>query len=98
MNLFRIGLNFIVVVVLNSIERMRNESVFLLCISLLCCSALCQQYLFQATQGSKAEQAEMMAKLQGQDVPEDKLESGEGAGVASEEGGKTEAPVAGKSD
>jgi MFS family permease len=98
MNLFRIGLNFIVVVVLNSIERMRNESVFLLCISLLCCSALCQQYLFQATQGSKAEQAEMMAELQGQDVPEDKLESGEGAGVASEEGGKTEAPVAGKSD
>ena len=56
---------------------MRNESVFLLCIALLCSAALCQQYLFQATQGSKEEQAEIMAELQGQELPVDKLESGE---------------------
>ena len=68
MNLFRIGLNLIVVVVLQQIEMMDNQTVFMLC-AMLGTAALCQQYLYQATSGTKQQQAEVVADLQGQELP-----------------------------
>ena len=68
MNLFRIGLNLIVVVVLQQIESMDNHTVFILCAMLLGTAGLCQQYLYQATSGTKAQQAEVVADLQGQEL------------------------------
>jgi len=75
MNLFRIGLNLIVVVVLQQIDSMENTTVFMLCAMLLGTATLCQQYLFQATTGTKAQQAEAVADLQGQELlPSDSLD------------------------
>ena len=68
MNLFRIGLNLIVVLVLQQIESMDNHTVFILCAMLLATAGLCQQYLYQATSGTKAQQAEVVADLQGQEL------------------------------
>jgi hypothetical protein len=61
-------LNLIVVLVLQQIESMDNHTVFILCAMLLATAGLCQQYLYQATSGTKAQQAEVVADLQGQEL------------------------------
>ena len=63
---------------------------FMLCAMLLGTAALCQQYLYQATSGTKQQQAEVVADLQGQELPatdagsndaEADVESGKAAGA-----------------
>ena len=96
MNIFRIGLNLIVVVVLHNIESMKNESVFLLCIMLLITATLCQHYLFEATSGTKEEQAEMMAELQGQEVPQ--IDEGDDLDAAEDGTAANSQQTSGKGD
>ena len=91
MNLFRIGLNLIVVVVLQQIEMMDNQTVFMLCAMLLGTAALCQQYLYQATSGTKQQQAEVVADLQGQELPATDAESNDVEAVDVESGKSTRA-------
>ena len=94
MNLFRIGLNLIVVVVLQQIEMMDNQTVFMLCAMLLGTAALCQQYLYQATSGTKQQQAEVVADLQGQELPATDAESNDVEEADVESGKSTGADVA----
>ena len=96
MNIFRIGLNLIVVVVLHNIESMKNESVFLLCIMLLITATLCQHYLHEATSGTKEEQAEMMAELQGQEAPE--IDEGDDLDAAEDGTAANSQQTSGKGD
>lgn len=54
MNIFRMGLNFIVVIVLANIDSLTEDTVFMLCCLLLSAAAVAQHRLFRLTSGAAA--------------------------------------------
>ena len=67
MNLYRVGLNLFVILVLVNIDDMDNTTVFIISLFLLLVALICQHNLLAASTGTKDAQAQAIAELQGQD-------------------------------
>jgi MFS family permease len=63
MNVFRIGLNFIVVLTLININALATDTVFLLCTFLLTVAVLCQHRLFVLVEQNKTVEQRSLAGL-----------------------------------
>jgi MFS family permease len=72
MNIFRIGLNFIVVSMLWHIDKMSNNMVLGCCVFLLLASAVCQQMLGEVTvAGTKEDQKAALSGMEGVNLVSD---------------------------
>ncbi len=71
MNVFRVGLNLIVVVTLINIDALATDTVFLLCTLLLTLAVLCQHRLFVlAEQNSTVEERQKAGLEVGEEMDE----------------------------
>ena len=100
MNVFRVGLNIIVVTVLYNIEALSHRKIFSSCAILLAMGAMCVHLLYQVTQGNKSSMAAALSELGGQDadanegggdVENPKKDDGGGAAAAKAVKAKVEA-------
>ena len=108
MNIFRIGLNFIVIAMLYHVDMLTHRRMFLSIALLLAMGGVCTHLLAMATSGSKASQAAALTELAGQDVDDATIEfsaadakkdrpaagGGGGAAVAAGGGGAAAAAAA----
>jgi hypothetical protein len=71
MNIFRVGLNLLVVLTLINIETLAQDTVFLLTVLLLTLAVVCQHRLFALSEQNSPPQERSKAGLQpGEDVDE----------------------------
>lgn len=71
MNIFRIGLNLIVVLALSNIDRMSSESIFSLCVALLALATMAQHRLFTLSNTNATAEERTAAGLEvGEEVDE----------------------------